>query len=198
MGVGILPEKVQRPQCGGPGGVGGVLDTNLRESRCRRTSPELRAAGHEEVMGPHVESDTQQRQVSRLRLSTNPRASTTPALGIPSSCSPEPTSLLPPRPEPSSEGGCACTRPFPAFWFSWVLSLSTLPLSPPPPSRNSEKPEGLRAPHPYPGLGAAGWSNWEEGTWESGIWSFEGMPWVQGPEPQKREGVLGNKTGVGR
>ena len=102
MGVGILPEKVQRPQCGGPGGVGGVLDTNLGESRCRRTSPELRAAGHEEVMGPHVESDTQQRQVSRLRLSTNPRASTTPALGIPSSCSPEPTSLSPPRPEPSS------------------------------------------------------------------------------------------------
>lgn len=29
MGVGILPEKVQKPQCGGPGGVGELLDTNL-------------------------------------------------------------------------------------------------------------------------------------------------------------------------
>ena len=146
-----------------------------------------------------MEPDTQQRQVFRLRLSTNPRASATPALGIPSSCSPEPTSLSPPRPEPNSEGGCACTRPFPAFWFSWVLTAC--PHSPFPhhhPAGILRSQRGLQAPQPCPGLGAAGWSSWEEGTWESGIRSFEGMPWVQGPEPQKKGGVLGNKTGVGR
>lgn len=56
---------------------------------------------------------------------------------------------------------------------------------------------GLATPHPYPRLGAAGWSSWEEGTQESGIWSFEGMLWVQGPEPQKRGRGPRNTTWVG-
>ena len=116
-----------------------------------------------------VEPDTQQRQVSRLRLSANPRASATPALGIPSSCSPEPTSLSPPRPEPNSDGGCACTQPFPAFWFSWVLRACPHPLSPPPPSRNSEKLEGPVGSPPLPRAG----SSWMEqlGRRDLGVWN---------------------------
>lgn len=45
-----------------------------------------------------------------------------------------------------------------------------VPLSPPPPSRNSEKPEGLQAPHPYPGLG----SSWMEqlGRRDLGVWNM--------------------------
>ena len=95
--------------------MGDGLGAEHRPRRVQIQKEEPRAGGSRARGGQgasRVEPDTQQRQVSYLRLSANPRASATPDLGIPSSCSPEPTSFSPPGQSPVWSVG-AHTRPFP-------------------------------------------------------------------------------------
>lgn len=192
MGVGVHAQKGTEASVRGQEAGG---DTNLGESRCRK-SLKLRAAGHGEgTGGSRVEPDTQQRQVSSLRL---PTPGPEPCLALASHpavrLNPPPSPL--PGQSPTWQGGCTHL----ILSYSLVFpGAGNFPAPPPPlPRRNSEKLEGPGYSPPLPRLGAAGWSSWEEGTQESGIWSFEGMLWVQGPEPQKRGGGPRNKTGVGR
>lgn len=141
-----------------------------------------------------------------LSQASNPEASDTPGPGIPSSCSPEPTSLTPPRPKPNLAGWVHTLDSF-LLCFSQELTVS-LPLLHYHSGGILRSQRGLATPHPYPRLGAAGWSSWEEGTQESGIWSFEGMLWVlrarasdegKGPKEHDGGGWVGLKeTLVGR
>lgn len=155
-----------------------------RGSRYRKQSLELRAAGHWEVRGPHEWSlilNSDRCLISGFR----PRTSTTPAPGIPASCSPEPTSLSPPRPEPT--------------WAQWVHTLDPSLLSGSP--RNWQHPcdnyqpagilRGLKGPGYSPPLPQAR-SNWVEqlGRGDPGVWNMaiKRRPWVQWPMPRKRAG----------
>ena len=147
--------------------MGWVLNTDLGGSRFRRKSPELGAAEHEEVRGPHGWSLTLNSDrclisgfqptpgpAPRLILASHPAVLPSP-----------PPSRLQARaqfgqwvhtPDPFliSRKGHSLRPPLPS---------PPLPSPPPPPSsKNSEKLEGLADSPPQ--AGAAGWNSWEDRT----------------------------------
>lgn len=131
----------------------------------------------------------------RCLISGFQRQGPAPRLGLASHpavrLNPPPTPL--PGQSPTWQGGCTHST----LSYSLVFpGAANLPAPPPPlPRKNAEKLEGLGYSPPLPRLGAAGWSSWEERTQESGIWSFEGMLRVPGPEPQGGEGAQGTAQG---